>query len=530
MTCMHGDVSSHLLDLLLDDPAVGRCLVAPTGNVVRTNDTWLRSTGLDREQALRADVVELFPGGRSVALAMHARVRAGHRVVVPRHARRVGERQTWWEGSIVPVPMEGGTGMLLTTREVTSEVPEVGSPRVTARAIAEHILDQVFVLEVVPGERAGPGVHWRYVDANEAAARLVGMPRARLIGKTIGEVLGPRAVAVAERLRRVLESGRAERYETSYHEREFVVTLFRIDGRTVGSAALEVTDRRRAEEAQARLAAIVDGADAAILSKDLRGKVLTWNAAAERLLGHRADEAIGRSIDVIIPPERRDEERQILARIAAGEFIPAFETQRLTKGGAVLEVSVTVSPIRARDGRIVGASTILRDVTARKGAEKASARDQEALRESRAKLDAALASMTDAVFISDAEGRFIEFNHAFATFHRFASRAECARTFTEYPDILDVSMADGTPAPMEQWPVRRALRGEVATNAQYLLRRRDTGEAWAASYSSPPSAGRGRSSGPSWSGVTSPTASGPRRHCAAPSSASGRRSRTFRRA
>lgn len=83
-----------------------------------------------------------------------------------------------------------------------------------------------------------------------------------------------------------------------------------------------------------------------------------------------------------------------------------------------------------------------------------------ALREAQGKLEAALASTTDAVFISDAAGRFIHFNEAFATFHRFASLEACARTFDEYPDLLDVFLADGTPAPVEQWAVPRALRGE----------------------------------------------------------------------
>ena len=107
----------------------------------------------------------------------------------------------------------------------------------------------------------------------------------------------------------------------------------------------------------------------------------------------------------------------------------------------------------------------------------------EALQEGRAKLEAALASMTDAVFISDVEGRFIDFNDAFATFHRFRNKDECAKTFAEYPDILDVFMADGTPAPLDQWAVPRALRGETATNAEYTLRRKDTGETWVGSYS-----------------------------------------------
>jgi PAS domain S-box-containing protein len=107
----------------------------------------------------------------------------------------------------------------------------------------------------------------------------------------------------------------------------------------------------------------------------------------------------------------------------------------------------------------------------------------ETLQEGRAKLEAVLASMTDAVFISDVQGRFIDFNDTFATFYKFRNRDECAKTFAEFPDILDVFMADGTVAPQDQWAVPRALRGETATNAEYTLRRKDTGETWVGNYS-----------------------------------------------
>lgn len=113
-------------------------------------------------------------------------------------------------------------------------------------------------------------------------------------------------------------------------------------------------------------------------------------------------------------------------------------------------------------------------------------RAEEAIRESRAKLQAALASMTDAVFISDALGQFIEFNDAFASFYRFRSKDECVRTFAEFPDMLDVFMADGSAAPMDMWALPRALRGETVANAEYTLRRRDTGEIWVGSYSFSP--------------------------------------------
>ena len=90
--------TSPLTDLLFEDPGVGRCLVAPDGSVLRANSEWLRSTGFTLDDVLGADIIDLFPETRDMALAMHDRARAGHRVGVPRHAQRVQGRETWWDG------------------------------------------------------------------------------------------------------------------------------------------------------------------------------------------------------------------------------------------------------------------------------------------------------------------------------------------------------------------------------------------------------------------------------------------------
>ena len=106
----------------------------------------------------------------------------------------------------------------------------------------------------------------------------------------------------------------------------------------------------------------------------------------------------------------------------------------------------------------------------------------EGLAKSEERLKAALASMTDAVFISDMNGNFVDFNDAFATFHKFKSKEECAKTLAEYPAFLDVFLPNGELAPLDQWAVPRALKGETVTNAEYSLRRKDTGETWVGSY------------------------------------------------
>ncbi|MEA2692084.1 MAG: hypothetical protein QOJ16_1471 [Acidobacteriota bacterium] len=133
----------------------------------------------------------------------------------------------------------------------------------------------------------------------------------------------------------------------------------------------DVTERRRDEEIRARLAAIVESSQDAIISKTLDGVIRTWNAGAERLFGYRAEEAVGRSITLIIPRERLDEEREILARLSRGEPVEHFETVRMAKDGRRLDISLTVSPIRDAEGRIIGASKVARDVTGRKQVEEA---------------------------------------------------------------------------------------------------------------------------------------------------------------
>ena len=122
----------------------------------------------------------------------------------------------------------------------------------------------------------------------------------------------------------------------------------------------------------------------------------------------------------------------------------------------------------------------------RKEAEKTVILQSSLLRESQAKLETAFASMTDAVFISDTLGNFVNFNDAFATFHKFKNKDECSKIFAEYPNILDVFMADGTSTPLNMWAVPRALRGETGTDVEYTLRRKDTGETWIGSYSFTP--------------------------------------------
>jgi PAS domain S-box-containing protein len=138
----------------------------------------------------------------------------------------------------------------------------------------------------------------------------------------------------------------------------------------VGSST-DITERKRAEQATRLLAAIVESSHDAIVSKSLNGVITSWNKGAERLFGYAAEEAVGRNITLIIPPERRDEERTILEQLTRGERVDHFETVRMRKDGSLLDVSLTISPMKDASGRVVGASKLARDITERKRAEEA---------------------------------------------------------------------------------------------------------------------------------------------------------------
>lgn len=129
---------------------------------------------------------------------------------------------------------------------------------------------------------------------------------------------------------------------------------------------VDIHDLKEAEEKSAKLAAIIETSHDTIVSETLEGIIASWNESAQRVFGYTAEEMIGESIYKLIPPERHAEEPRILAMIARGERINHFETQRLTKEGQLIDVSVTVSPVKDKEGRIIGVSKIARDITEKK--------------------------------------------------------------------------------------------------------------------------------------------------------------------
>ena len=285
------------------------------------------------------------------------------------------------DGSRVPVlmnvsPLTGGDekveGAVCSFQEFTERKRAEEALRASEAELQSVINRTPFMLV-----RCGRDLRYRFVS--EAYAQLIARERDEVIGKSIDEMIGPRGLHTLQPYIDAVLNGESVDFEchlefpNSGVRRLAIAYRPELDpaGNVEGwiASLLDVTDQRGGEEARRQLASIVESSDDAIVSKDLNGCIVSWNPGAERLFGYSAEEMIGKPITTIFPDHLKGEEPQILERIRAGARIEHSETIRCCKDGRLVDVSLTVSPMRDEHGTIVGASKIARDVTARKRAE-----------------------------------------------------------------------------------------------------------------------------------------------------------------
>jgi PAS domain S-box-containing protein len=219
-------------------------------------------------------------------------------------------------------------------------------------------------------------------DWNAAAERIFGYTAEEMVGRSIRAIIPPELQHEEPVILGSIKAGqRVDHYETcrlhkSGRRVEVSITFSPIrDGRgkVIGASKIahDISERRRSDAACRMLAAIVESSDDAIISKNLDGVITSWNASAERLFGYTPEEIIGQPVLRLIPRDFHYEEPQIIAKLRNGERIEHFETRRMRKNGEMFDVSLTVSPVRDANGRIIGVSKIVRDISDRKAAEAA---------------------------------------------------------------------------------------------------------------------------------------------------------------
>jgi len=221
--------------------------------------------------------------------------------------------------------------------------------------------------------------------------------------------------------------------------------------------------QRNLEELNRTLAAVVESSDDAILSKDLNGIIATFNPGAERLFGYKAEEVVGKAVTVLIPSDRQHEEPEILACIRRGERVHDYETVRRRKDGTLVDISLTVSPVKDDQGNIIGASKIARDITKRKLSD---AR----LRDSERQLQELLAAIPAAIYMTDAQGKITYFNQAA---EEMAGRPPVIGS-DDWCVTWKLYHPDGRPLPHDQCPMAIALKeGRAIRNAEVVAERPD---------------------------------------------------------
>jgi PAS domain S-box-containing protein len=362
-----------------------------------------RLFGYTADEAIGQPITMLYPDARPAdEPGILERIRRGERID---HYETVRRRK---DGRLINIsltvsPIRDQLGNIVgaskIARDITAQKRDQENFRVTLGSIADAVITtgtdgRISFMNVVAERLTG----WTLAEASDRPLQEV----AQFFAEGPGDVRRDPLAAVIEQGRAVFSEGQAvlRSREGQTHLITGSAAPIRTTPESISGIVLvfrDVSERRESELAAVRLAAIVENSDDAIVSKNLDGIVTSWNRGAERLFGYTAAEMIGQPILRVLPADRLNEERQILARLQRGERVDHFETKRRRRDGTLFDVSLTISPIKDKSGRIIGASKIARDITEIRSAQEKlrnHARDLEIkVRERTAKLEETVAEL-----------------------------------------------------------------------------------------------------------------------------------------
>ena len=340
------------------------------GTITLWNAAAERLLGYSAAEAVGRSTVMLFPAARrDEEIDTLKRVWSGDAVA---HYDTVFESR---DGRLIDVsltisPVLDGAGNVIGASKTARDIRDRRAAELAQMRLAAIV--QSSDAAIVSKDLDGIVTSW-----NPAAERMFGYSADEIIGTSITRLIPPSLLAEEDyALGRIREGLSVEYFETVRQTKDgrlidvslTISPIRNAAGIVIGAAkiARDITEQKRTGVAALRLGAIVESSDDAIVSKDLNGIVMTWNAAAERMFGYTADEMTGQSITRIIPPDRLEEENYVLGEVRAGRRVEHFETIRHDKWGRPLHISLTVSPILDAGGRVIGASKIARDITRHK--------------------------------------------------------------------------------------------------------------------------------------------------------------------
>jgi PAS domain S-box-containing protein len=353
-----------------DDAIISKDL---NGVISSWNEGARRIFGYEADEIVGQPILRLIPA------ELHheedfilAKIRAGERVE-PFETTRLRKSGQRFPVSVTISPVRDDSGAVIGASKIARDISDrrrMDQSRYRLAAIVDSSDDAI-----ISKDLNGIINSW-----NEGARRIFGYDADEIIGQSILRLIPPELHHEEDFIMAKIRAGeRVEHFETTRLKKggerlPISVTISPIkddNGAVIGASKIgrDVSDRRRLDESRARLAAIVDSADDAIIGKNLDGIITSWNNGARHLFGYEADEIIGQSVLRLFPDHLKDEEGEILRKLRAGEKIEHYETTRVSKSGQLREVALTISPVRNSQGLVIGASKIARDISDRKKVE-----------------------------------------------------------------------------------------------------------------------------------------------------------------
>jgi PAS domain S-box-containing protein len=458
-----GSFDQHLAAIVenSDDAIVSKDL---EGRILYWNDAATRMYGYTAREAMGQPIEIVIPDDskrRQEELDIRARIGRGERFVHYETIRRHKDGAEL-EVSLSISPVRDASGRVVAAAGFARDISD--------RRVLESAQYLAAIVQNSDDAIVSIGLDGTILSWNDAATRMYGYSEEEAKGQPIEIVIPDDPKCRQEELdirARIARGERIEHYETERRRKDgtrFPVSLSISPvpdafGRIVAAAssARDISSRKLLQSAQ-YLAAIVENSDDAIVSKDLEGRILSWNDAATRMYGYTAKEAMGQPIDIVIPddPKRRQEELDIRARIARGERIEHYETERRRKDGTGFPVSVSISPVRDASGRIEAAAGFARDVT-----------EQRRAIESTEYLAAIVDNSDDAIVSKSLDGTILSWNDAATRMYGYSEEEAKGRP-------IDIVIPDDPKRRQEELEIRaRIARGERIEHYETERRRKD---------------------------------------------------------